>query len=476
MNEQQSKTEAKTLPEGFIEITRNLFGDDGGAELVSALSETDSPVSIRLNPRKRVGEPLYEGMVSVDWNPEGFYLPERPSFTLNPLFHSGVFYVQEAASMIHSWIVSSIGFKDKVKAVDLCAAPGGKTGAVLDGLPEGSVMIANEFVGQRANILRENMAKQGAPEVIVTNSPVEAIGRLCSVFDLMIADVPCSGEGMMRKEEIARSQWSTNLIENCRELQRQILDDALAALKPGGYLIYSTCTFNTAEDEENVRWLVEERGLENVPLNPPGDWGILPSLDPAVNAMRFLPGRTRSEGLFVALLRNPSDADYTCPAFNKRTERKGKGKERDKQRLAFPDLRELKKWIKPVGGIELRASDNGTVCAISAGAADLLSCLQSAGARILSAGVEVAEPKGRDFSPTAALALSSILDRSAFPVVELTEDLALSYLRHEALRLPEDTPKGYVLVTHKEIPLGFVKNIGSRANNLYPAEWRIRNL
>lgn len=466
-------SERYELPKEFADSMAATFGPEEGRRLVEALSTPGSPVSIRVNPRKRVEGELYGGMTGVPWCKDGFYLTERPSFTVNPLLHAGAFYVQEAASMIYSYVVRQIGFDKAVKAVDLCAAPGGKTGATLDSLPEGSLMVANEFVGQRARILEENMAKQGYPEMIVTNSAVEAFGRLGSTFDLMIADVPCSGEGMMRKEEVARTQWSPKLVESCRDLQRSILTDALPALKPGGWLIYSTCTFNTSEDEENVKWLMEEHGLENVPIEVNPDWGVTPSVVAGVSALRFLPHKTKGEGLFVALLRKPEDAEYIAPTVSKPKDKR-KGKQPEKGKGGVLNLREAEGWVNS-SAYKLTDTGDGIVRAMTEEVAEMTARLKEAGIRILSAGVEVGRQKGKELAPSTQLALSTALGSGAFPEVELDLDDALTYLRHKALRLPADTPKGYVAVTYMGLPLGFVKNIGSRANNMYPQEWRIRN-
>lgn len=461
----------KILPEGFVEELKMLLGAEEGAELAEMLAATDSPVSIRMNPRKKIHRAVYDGMTPLPWNRNGFYLAERPSFTLDPLFHAGAFYVQEASSMIYGWIIEQLGFDEPICAVDLCAAPGGKAGAVLNELPAGSVMVANEFVAQRSQILRENMAKQGAPDVIVTNSPIEAIRLLGSTFDLMIADVPCSGEGMMRKEEVARTQWSDGLIRQCRKLQREILREALPALKPGGYLIYSTCTFNRAENEENIRWLIEEYGLENIKTSVPERWNISPGLDTDISALRFFPHKTTGEGLFVSILRNPVDAEVHSsaparPAKHKKGATGQKGPE--------PGLKDLKNWIDKKL-CELSIDERGEIRAMSPATAELAGKLRAAGVRILSAGVDIAYLKGRDFVPAAPLALSTAFNTDAFPSTDLSLEEALEYLRHEAIRLPDNTPRGFVVVTYEGLPLGFVKNIGNRANNLYPIEWRIRN-
>ena len=380
------------LPEDFVRETRLLMGEERFNRFMEAFNE-DAPVSIRLNPSKvshAVGE-------KVPWCKEGFYLSGRPQFTFDPLFHAGCYYVQEAASMFVTHVFRTFlspltSHHSPLNILDLCAAPGGKSTAVRTVLPEGSTLVSNEPIPTRAQILLENITKWGWPDCIVTNNYPRDFRKAKARFDIILCDVPCSGEGMFRKDPATISEWSLQNVEKCWRLQREIVADAWECLNPGGILIYSTCTYNIKENEENVRWILDTYEAEalDIPVDP--SWNITGSLLPGFDApvYRFIPGITRSEGLFMCVLRK-------------------KGVFSGSARKNIP----LK-------------------------------------------------------------TLSTDLPQGDFPRVDLPYQEALQYLRGEALVLPPDTPKGLVTVTYKDIPLGPVKNIGNRANNLYPKPWRIK--
>ena len=380
------------LPEDFIRETRLLMGEERFNRFMEAFNE-DAPVSIRLNPSKvshAVGE-------KVPWCKEGFYLSGRPQFTFDPLFHAGCYYVQEAASMFVTHVFRTFlspltSHHSPLNTLDLCAAPGGKSTAVRTVLPEGSTLVSNEPIPTRAQILLENITKWGWPDCIVTNNYPRDFRKAKARFDIILCDVPCSGEGMFRKDPATISEWSLQNVEKCWRLQREIVADAWECLNPGGILIYSTCTYNIKENEENVRWILDTYEAEalDIPVDP--SWNITGSLLPGFDTpvYRFIPGITRSEGLFMCVLRK-------------------KGVFSGSARKNIP----LK-------------------------------------------------------------TLSTDLPQGDFPRVDLPYQEALQYLRGEALVLPPDTPKGLVTVTYKGIPLGPVKNIGNRANNLYPKPWRIK--
>ncbi len=415
------------LPQGFVEEMQSLMPEEAD-DLIEALQESPE-VSIKLNLRKlKDVAPLgYEATESVKWCESGYYLPSRPQFTLNPLLHAGAFYVQDASSMIYETIMKGIipmafDTSRSPAVIDLCAAPGGKTTSLINAIPDGIFVVANEFTPQRVGALKENLLKWGYPDIMITNSPVSKIAKVGAAFDVVAVDAPCSGEGMMRKEAVARKQWSPGLVEQCAALQREILEDACRLLKPGGFLIYSTCTFNRSENEEQVEWLVNEKGM--VPFNPgfPEDWAIHGGIDTPYPCFRFMPHLTRGEGLFVAVMRKEIDVVEKTVALPK-----------------------LKDWLRK-------------------------------NIKIVADGIPQKIEKGRDMIPCSQWALSSSFPGGQFQEAELDEKDALSYLRHEALHLPPEIGKGFVVVKFKGFPLGFVKNIGSRANNLYPSEWRIRNL
>ncbi|MDE6418386.1 MAG: rRNA cytosine-C5-methyltransferase [Duncaniella sp.] len=454
------------IPEGFARLMESI----GLPDLPEALASGEPEVSVRLNRAKGALPP--EGAEPVPWCAEGYYLAERPQFTLDPRLHQGLYYVQEGASMFHAWVAAKV--VDEVgrplAVLDACAAPGGKTTAVMSRLPEGSVMVANEFVPARAAILRENLVKWGDPSVIVTRADTAAFSRLAETFDLIVADVPCSGEGMMRKDPHAAAQWSPGLVAECAALQREIVSNLWPALRPGGYLVYSTCTFNRTEDEENVAWIISELGAEPVEIPVDPAWGITPGIGTEIPCCRFVPGRTRGEGLFVALLRKPGHlpASLPAPARARRDKREKKG---GASKTPLPDL---SAWLRDAERYTITATAD-RVTAFPTAHADLLRRV-SESADVIHEGIPLATVKGRDLIPAHPLALSTALNPEAFPRVGLTEAEALDYLRGTLTALPDGTPRGFVLVTFGGHPLGWMKNLGTRANNLYPQPYRIKNL
>ena len=430
------------LPEDFIRETRLLMGEDRFNRFLGAFDE-EAPVSIRINPRYSRSEEcgvwsekcseaesapesnltphssLLTPQIKVPWCPEGFYLSGRPQFTFDPLFHAGCYYVQEAASMFVTHILRAVAnscvpsvasgiaesslftLHSSLNVLDLCAAPGGKSTAMRTVLPEGSILVSNEPNPTRAQILLENITKWGWPDCIVTNNYPRDFRKAKAKFDLILCDVPCSGEGMFRKDPQAISEWSLQNVEKCWRLQREIVADAWECLNPGGLLIYSTCTFNIKEDEENVRWIIDTYDAEPLTIPTLPEWNITGSLLPGFDApvYRFIPGITRSEGLFVCVLRK-------------------------------------------FGGTEVR--------------------------RYGGARYDYRQMKG------LSILVPPLHHTPVPPTIDLPYSDALKYLRGEALILPPDTPRGIVTVTYKGVPLGPVKNIGSRANNLYPKPWRIK--
>ena len=407
---------AVEIPEGFVGMLRETLGVADTEALLRALDGEPS-VSVRVNRRKvndmdgflrRFGD---YGPKPVPWCASGFYLDRRPDFVHDPMLHAGAYYVQEAASMIYETIVENLSLPERhLNVLDLCAAPGGKTTAILNGLlGKDYTLVANEFDGKRVHILKENVDKWGDPDVVVTNSPTDRFRSLADCFDVVAVDAPCSGEGMMRREPVARSQWSEGLVARCAAMQRDILADAIGCLRPRGVLIYSTCTFNETENEANTRWLTEKYGLETI-----------------VGPRHFYPHREQCEGLFTAVFRK-------------------------------------------------RAGDECIDSQPVPNADQLIKMLNKARVRILRAGTETISRKGSVEIPSSRQVLAHDYDRERFPKVSLGMEAAVAYLKGNPLQLDQEVPKGYVAVEYDGYPLGLVKNLGSRANNLYPAEWRIKN-
>ena len=447
-----------TLPTDFAARTRALLGEE--YNLLEAALRTDSPVSIRINQQK-LGDARMED--SVAWCSAGFYLRERPSFTFDPLFHAGGYYVQEASSMFLEQAIR--GFvSEPVRCLDLCAAPGGKSTHLLSLLPEGSLLVSNEVIRSRSNILAENLTKWGNPNSIVTNNDPEEIGHLRHMFDVILTDVPCSGEGMFRKDADSMGEWSVANVELCAARQRRIIHDIWDALKPGGLLIYSTCTYNTEENEDNIHYIQEELGAEVLAIPVKEEWQVSGPLHFDNPVYRFFPHKTRGEGFFLAILRK-------APGEVEELRMKGKDKKGKSKPSTIPST--INEWIENPGDFRMEICGT-TLQAIPAAHYDMWQMLSSR-LRIISPGICLGELKGKDVVPSPALALSTSLNKSAFPRVDVSWEDAIRYLRKETLTLPPDTPRGYALVCYKGLPLGFAKHLGNRANNLYPQEWKIRS-
>lgn len=316
-----------TLPEDFVRLMHEHYDKVAADSLCEALETTDPEVSIRLNPRKISAEEALShnpDLEPVPWCPDAFYLKERPAFTFDPLLHAGAYYVQEASSMYIAQVLKGQGARSEgqentnnlskspapcslplapnpLLALDLCAAPGGKSTLLQSLLPEGSLLISNEPVAKRTQVLAENMQKwmtglpESAPQSIVTQNFPAEFGALTGCVDVLLTDVPCSGEGMFRKDEDARREWSLQNVRMCQQRQRDILQDIWHVLKPGGLLIYSTCTFNRYEDEDNTRYFCDELG------------GF------CIMERHFLPGRDRGEGFYVAAIRKVGEYEESSP-------------------------------------------------------------------------------------------------------------------------------------------------------------------
>ena len=421
------------LPADFTERTRQLMGEERFGRYLKSFEEEPS-VSIRLNPMKiKEGRWQIEDAEHVPWCRNGYYLKQRPNFTFgdfdcdsakraearwpslrpkftfDPLFHAGCYYVQEAASMFLDEVLRQHLTSDitPYTSLDLCAAPGGKSTLLRSALPDDCVLYSNEPIRNRASILLENVTKWGYDNHYVTNVYPKDYRKSKMKFDLILCDVPCSGEGMFRKDEATIREWSPQQVEKCWQLQRDIVTDAWACLNEGGLLIYSTCTFNTKENEENIRWTLDSfKDAKALDINTKPEWNITSSLLEGFHepVYHFIPGISRSEGLFVCVLRKGNG-----PAVStEQAENSHAGNKR------FPRREQS---IPTLGTIPLHVDG---------------------------------------------------------PQVELTYQQAMAYLRHEALVLPEETPRGLVNVAFQGFPLGPAKNIGSRANNLYPKEWKIK--
>jgi len=466
------------LPEAFVKQIIELLGDEAKALFVAL--EEPAPVSIRLNPLKTLDNRQLNKFFTEDdvvpWSSCGKYLKERPAFTFDPLFHAGCFYVQEASSMfVEKAIRRAVEILDmddsSLRMLDLCAAPGGKSTLAASVLPEGSLLVANDLIRTRANILAENLIKWGSPNVIITQSDPSAFSALTDFFDIILTDVPCSGEGMFRKDPVAVNEWSPYNVRLCASRQKEILKKCWPALRPGGFLIYSTCTYNTHENEENIGWICENLGAYPVEIPLKDEWEVSGSAAglPKMPVYRFFPHKTKGEGFFLALLQK----NYGEESFSEKG-RPGKSKnERKQSDQRQPISDEIRNLIIDSGNFDFSFNRLGQIRAFSKFHLTSLRQLEEI-MRIVHAGVVIGEIKGKNFLPDTSLALSAILDINQVQTLELDLGQAISYLRREALVLPETCALDWVLMLFQGKPLGWMKNIGSRANNIWPNEWRIR--
>ena len=449
----------------FRKYLAQVVGEGNLSAVLDALSGEPS-VSVRINPAK-AGSPseIFGNLVSgpVEWNRHAAFLSERPAFTLDPLIHAGAYYVQDSSAMFPGKAFRDV--LDKVlesgiispKVLDLCAAPGGKTTDISASLREsckgGYLLISNEIMKQRAAVLADNAAVWGDPSVVVTSVDPKAFGTLPGFFDIIVADVPCSGEGMFRKDDEAVSQWSEENVALCQARQRRIVADVWPSLAEGGFLVYSTCTFNNLENDDNVKWICSEFGAEIIGID---SCGLLRT----ECGVSLVPGFVRGEGQYCAVLRKTSPSAGTAACSGRQQDRWQKLPE------AHASI------IRPLLDEEMAMIvKDGRIVAVPEYVRCLLSMLEPL--RPLARGLAVGMFKGKDFIPDADLALSLSLRRGAFNEFEVNRETALSFLHRDPVRLP-DAEMGILLLVYRGLPIGFVKNLGNRCNSLHPLHRRIR--
>ena len=455
------------LPHPFEHQMQELLGPEDYTAFLAALQEP-APVSIRLNLYKMVADGSWPIDSTFDislltrapWHPNGFYLPKRPVFTLDPYFHAGAYYVQEASSMfLYEALRQTVDFSNPLKILDLCAAPGGKSTLIADLINADSLLVANEVIRPRVGVLRENMEKWGAPNIAVTSAEAEEYASLEDFFDVIVTDAPCSGEGLFRKDPDAIREWSPANVEMCSGRQRRILTGAIAALKPGGVLAYSTCTYNRTENEDNVEWMTQHLDLELLQLEIPSEWGIVET----DGGYRFYPHRVRGEGFFIAVFRKKEGAmkKQTLPSGFKNI-----------KPLAKNLVPEVTPWLD--GDQELRffQTPSGSVLTLPA-ALETAYLVLDKFLKNKWFGTALGEFKGKDFIPSHALALSRLVSPT-LPALDLDRDQALRFLKKETFDLPPDTPRGWTLARFAGLNLGWMKVLPGRMNNYLPPERKIR--
>ncbi len=445
------------LPESFVQQFVKQWGQPSYEAFIHAF-DSSLPTSVRVHPFKK--SIVHAEVDIVPWCPYGRYLKERPVFTLDPLFHAGAYYVQEAASMFLWHILQScFGENRDIKVLDLCGAPGGKSNLIADFLQQTGVLVTNEVIKNRAYILKANMEKSGYHNIIVTNNDPKDLGQLTGMFDLILVDAPCSGEGMFRKDEGAIREWSSDNVKTCSLRQKRILSDIIPALKPEGLLVYSTCTFNEEENIKNVSWLAREHHLTTVPIKNTETFGVTNVTSEGCTGYQFFPQTHRSEGLFISLLQNQ---DVQNKPFSKKKPLVSLPKKMTE--VCLPILQspsDFRFFYDPNEDVHFFPQNH-------------LSFLESvmAVSKTIHAGINIGRIIKNDVIPHHALALA--LDTGDyFQKIELSKEQSLAFLQKSLHEIPE-APTGWLMVTHSELGLGWIKNLGNRINNYLPNEAKIR--
>ena len=454
------------LPEQFISRMQRELGV-AEAEALCAALETEPSTSVRLNPAKMAEQKWGGGRVA--WSDYGYLLGERPAFTLDPDFHAGAYYVQEASSQFAGYIVSmAVGGAEACKGqrvLDMCAAPGGKSTHYATLVGERGLVVANEINRSRAAVLADNARKWGLGNMVVTCNDSARVADFEEWFDVVAVDAPCSGEGMFRKSDEACEQWSEANVAMCAERQWEILQNAFRSLKPGGVLLYSTCTFNRTEDEDVVGRACEEFGdellaVDDIPIG--GDWGVVTGCEGVFQTFRFFPHRLTGEGMFMAVARKAGLA----------TSRRRMPKARRKVMEAVDKrtAQELSRWVKESEQMRFFAAGD-TLYGCRKEHYDEVEALAGTLAVIYS-GVAMGQVFKGKLKPDGALALYAGVNHDAVACCEVDEQEALKFLRKQDMDAAQFS-EGVNMVLYGGRPLGFVKRVGARVNNMYPNSLRI---
>ena len=447
------------FPQNFLTLLAGSPGFDA-ENFIKAHQNPESPTSIRLNPFKIASIKTGE---QVLWCKQGYYLDSRPSFTFDPLFHAGCYYVQEASSMFIDHILHYINKdSDGIKVLDLCAAPGGKSTLISSALKENDLLVANEIIKTRVPVLTDNLTRWGAANTIVSNNDPKDFGKLKSFFDIILVDAPCSGSGMFRKDPAAMDEWSEANVNLCHQRQERILADVYPALKEDGYLVYSTCSYSVEENENILDWLCSEFELESIRIPVEPDWGIVESQSTQKQAWgyRFYPDKVKGEGLFAACLQKKEHSGDVPPV-----------KDKEHQKANFKEIDQVKPYINYAANyFFFKVNDDWLV--INRDHKESLAILQRY-LYIKKSGIRIGKLMGKDMIPDHELALSLIVNKGQFLQTELTKEQAIQYLRRDNITGLDINDKGWSLMCYEGQPLGWAKLLPNRINNYYPKEIRI---
>lgn len=451
----QLKLRKMTLPEAFITQMKDILGN----QVTAFLQALDSPppISIRLNTFKNFN--WKENFGKVKWNSNGIYLKERPVFTLDPAFHAGAYYVQEASSMlVGAALQQLVDLSQPLRVLDFCAAPGGKSTLLSDFLAPNSFLLANEVIKSRYYILQQNLTKWGLPNTHISNHDAKDFSRLLGFFDVVVMDAPCSGEGLFRKDPAAMNEWSEANVQLCCQRQKRILAEAIKTVRPGGILLYCTCTYNDHENAKNAEWIIDQFDLEICPLSFSEEWGLVHRSP----GFQCYPHLVKGEGFYLAAFRKKEAAGQsikTTKSFKKW------------QPLTRKERAIVQPWLAEDQAVSLFRNEAGTVRAIlEEQLADAFAIAENLSR--IALGTTVGILKRKDFVPSHDLALSTLI-ASQLPFIEVNQEQALLFLSKEPFIL-ENIPQGWHLVRYQHLNLGWIKGLKNRINNYYPKEWRIR--
>jgi 16S rRNA C967 or C1407 C5-methylase (RsmB/RsmF family)/NOL1/NOP2/fmu family ribosome biogenesis protein len=455
------------LPEALIRSLSKLDHFDAKA-FRSVHDSGEQMVSIHLNSAKPA-ELSFQVTGGVPWAPDAFYLKSRPSFTLDPFFNAGAYYVQEASGMFLSFAIKQItDLSKKLRILDLCAAPGGKSTLIQSLISPESLLVSNEVIKSRIPVLHQNLTKWGRLNGFISQEDPVHFKHLPGYFDMVVIDAPCSGSGLYRKDPQAASGWSQELVNLCGQRQKRIMSDAWATLKEGGFMIYSTCSYSKEENEDVLDHFFQRFDCTSISLSPNPEWQIIETLSDLknVHGYRFYPDRVQGEGFFLSVIqKNEPVALYPAKRIHQNTNHAKLHPERISKQIE----KQLNNWIQE-GACEYFHVGDG-IHALIPGMLDEFTLLKNA-LYLKKAGVRVGKPVENDLIPDHELALADILNDK--PVrLHLENNQALSFLRGEALEMGMGE-KGWRLVCYRELGLGWVKMLDKRLNNYFPKSWRIR--
>ena len=453
---------SQQLPSALLASLQAVKGFDEAA-FVQVHQSGEQITSIRANPSK-ISNIQYQKL-KIPWSSQGYYLPERPSFTLDPLFHAGTYYVQEASSMfLEEVLKQTVDLSTPIRVLDLCAAPGGKSTLIQSLISDESLLVSNEVIKTRVNILAENITKWGAANVVVSNNDAKDFQRLQNYFDVIVIDAPCSGSGLFRKDPSAIDEWSENNVELCSQRQQRILADVVLSLKQDGVIIYSTCSYSQIEDEEICDWLIDEFKMESLPLKLNEEWNIVETLSEKNKAKgyRFYPDKVKGEGFFIAAFKNIGEVNNERIKINQKNK---------PEKTTSKEIDCIKPWLTNAANFYF-IKLNDEIIALPLFLEQELPLLQSS-LYIKKAGVKLGTVIRNELIPHHELALSNIV-AATVPSIELDKEIALQYLRKEDIKIETDL-KGWALIKYLGTALGWVKLLPNRINNYYPANWRILN-